>query len=257
MQRGGNLLWQRRQPRMAAAPISPDVRIGRPARRSARGFTLLELLIAIAIFALLGLAAYRMLDSVLSADAATRRHEQQLRELVRAMAAFERDVLQVAARPIRDPFGDPQPALRSEPSDASALELTRAGWRNPLGQPRAELQRVRWQLSGERWQRRYWRVLDQAQDSQPQVQRALDGVQTLSLRYLDDEGQWHADWPPPNAAGDSLLTGLPRALELRLEHRRYGELRRLLRLPEAPPRNAVPAPGEVEGDPAAPEEPQS
>ena len=60
--------------------------------RSQRGFTLLELLIAIAIFALLGLATYRMLDSVLSADAVTREHERQLRELTRAISAFERDL---------------------------------------------------------------------------------------------------------------------------------------------------------------------
>lgn len=227
-----------------AGPITNSARRGSFAPGGARGFTLLELLIAIAIFALLGLATYRMLDSVLSVDAATRSHEQQLRELVRAMAAFERDVLQVSVRPIRDGFGDPQPALRGDPSDASVLELTRAGWRNPLGQPRAELQRVRWQLSGERWQRRYWRVLDQAQDSQPQVQQALDGVQALSLRYLDDDGQWQADWPPANAVGDSRLTALPRAVELRLEHRRYGELRRLLRLPDQPARDAIPGPGD-------------
>ncbi|SUD53922.1 general secretion pathway protein J [Ectopseudomonas oleovorans] len=74
-----------------------------------RGFTLLELLIAIAIFALLGLATYRMLDSVLSADAVTREHERQLRELTRALSAFERDLRQVTVRPIRDAFGDAQP----------------------------------------------------------------------------------------------------------------------------------------------------
>ena len=203
--------------------------------RSHRGFTLLELLIAIAIFALLGLATYRMLDSVLRADAVTREHERQLRELTRALSAFERDLRQVAVRPIRDGFGDAQPALHGDLVDATALELTRAGWRNPLGQSRAQLQRVRWQLSGEQWQRRYWRVLDRALDSQPQVQRALDGVTRLSLRYLDKDGQWLTGWPPANTPVDTLLTSLPRAVELSLQHRRYGELRRLIRLPDLPP----------------------
>lgn len=205
-----------------------------PKKARQRGFTLLELLIAIAIFALLGLATYRMLDSVLSTDAVTREHERQLRELTRALSAFERDLRQVTLRPIRDGFGDPQPALHSDLADASALELTRAGWRNPLGQRRAEVQRVRWQLSGEQWQRRYWRVLDRAQDSAPQVQQALDGVESLSLRYLDKDGQWLVDWPPTSSTGDAALSELPRAVELRLQHRRYGELRRLLRLPDLP-----------------------
>ena len=138
-----------------------------------RDFTMLELLIAIAIFAMLGLATYRMLDSVLSADAVTREHERQLRELTRALSAFERDLRQVTVRPIRDAFGDAQPALHGDLADATALELSRVGWRNPLGQPRAEIQRVRWQLSGEQWQRRYWRVLDRAQDSTPQIQRLM------------------------------------------------------------------------------------
>ena len=196
--------------------------------RTMRGFTLLELLIAIAIFALLGLGTYRMLDSVLQTDKVTRAHEVQLRELVRAIAAFERDVLQVQARPVRDPFGDVRAALLGDDLENPSLELTRSGWRNPLGQPRADLQRVRWQLSGEQWQRQYWTVLDQAQDSQPQVQKALEGVTAMQLRYLDEQGAWQTNWPPQESNQAEALTALPQAVELVLQHRRYGEIRRLL-----------------------------
>ena len=99
-----------------------------------RGFTLLEVLIAIAIFALLAMATYRMLDSVLQTDRGQRQQEQRLRELTRAMAAFERDLLQVRTRPIRDPLGDPLASLYGDSGKDTRLEFTRSGWRNPLGQ---------------------------------------------------------------------------------------------------------------------------
>ena len=230
-----------------------------------RGFTLLEVLIAIAIFAVLAMATYRMLDSVLKTDTAQREQERRLRELTRAMGAFERDVLQVRARPVRDQLGDLLPSLRGQSGRDTQLEFTRSGWRNPLGQPRATLQRVRWQLQGERWQRLYWPVLDQAQDSQPRVQQALDGVKRFELRFLDLEGRWLQDWPPANASSaDEALTQLPRAVELILEHRYYGELRRLWRMPEMPQQEQILPPGGEEGgegdlvpDETLPQEPPS
>ena len=221
-----------------------------------RGFTLLEVLIAIAIFALLAMATYRMLDSVLQTDRGQRQQEQRLRELTRAMAAFERDLLQVRLRPVRDPLGDLLPALRGSSGRDTQLEFTRSGWRNPLGQPRATLQRVRWQLEGERWQRAYWTVLDQAQDSQPRVQQALDGVRRFDLRFLDQEGRWLQDWPPANSAADEALTQLPRAVELVVEHRHYGELRRLWRLPEMPQQEQITPPGGEQGGELLPAEPE-
>ncbi|WXL24430.1 type II secretion system minor pseudopilin GspJ [Ectopseudomonas mendocina] len=228
--------------------------------RRVQGFTLLELLIAIAIFALLGLATYRMLDSVMQTDKVTRAHEAQLRELLRGMAAFERDVVQVIARPVRDPFGESRAALIGEDLNGAVIELTRSGWRNPLEQPRSNLQRVRWQLSGEQWQRRYWTVLDQAQDSQPQIQQALTGVTEVRLRYMDKDHNWQETWPPPNSSTQESLTLLPQAIELRLQHERYGELYRLIRLPEGIPEKARQAggtPPDEESGEAQPEVPQT
>lgn len=207
---------------------------------STRGFTLLEVLIAIAIFALLGLGSYRMLHSVLNTDEATRRHELQLREVVRAFAALEQDLAQVGARPVRDGFAELRPALLGE-AEPVAMEFTRLGWRNPLGSPRSAWQRVRWQLTGSTLERQYWTVLDHAVDSVPRPQQVLSGVRNLQLRYLDDDGNWLSDWPPSTAdvTAQQRLALLPRALEISFEHPRYGLLTRVLRLPDNPPKQSA------------------
>ncbi|MFO6366062.1 type II secretion system minor pseudopilin GspJ, partial [Pseudomonas aeruginosa] len=157
--------------------------------RLQRGFTLLELLIAIAIFALLALATYRMFDSVMQTDQATRVQEQRMRELVRAMGALERDLTQAVERPVRDELGDNRGAFLSEGENDQIVEFTRGGWRNPLGQARSRLQRVRWSLSGETLERRYWLVLDRAQDSKPPHKLLQEDVKfaNLGLVVIDEE----------------------------------------------------------------------
>lgn len=225
------------------------------------GFTLLEVVIAIAIFALLGLGTYRMLDSVLRADEATRASEQALRELTRAFVALDRDLAQTVARGVRDPYGDKRAALIGElgaRDGRAAIEFTRHGWFNPLGLARAQLQRVRWRLNDDgELQRTYWTVLDQAVDSQPREQTLLTGVESLTLRFLDAEGEWQAQWPPGDAnlreAEQRLL--LPQAVELTLEHRRYGELSRLYRLPDTPPAEPKPSEQPPPAEPPSPELP--
>lgn len=221
-------------------------------RRARAGFTLLELLIAIALFALLGLATWRMLDTMLRSDEALRAQEMQLRQFARALWLLERDVLQAVPRPVRDGYGDEQNAFIGQLADVQgqpALELTRSGWRNPTGLQRSNLQRVQWRLSGDRLERLYWVVLDRDVNSEARVQAALEGVSEWRLRYLDETGQWHDEWPPFEfGRGDPTMTArrLPAALEVSFEHARHGSIQRLLRLTGTPP--SVPAfgtPGEA------------
>lgn len=212
-------------------------------RRAQTGFTLLELLIAIALFALLGLATYRMLEAVLRSDEVVRAQEAQLRELGRALWSLERDLLQAVPRPIRDGYGDESNAFIGQlasTEESVAFELTRSGWRNPTGLPRANLQRVRWRLSGDNLERLYWVVLDRDIESQPRVQRVLQGISEWRLRYLDGDNVWHEEWPPfsfGRSDPEQQARSLPAAVEVSFEHPRFGNISRLLRLPEnaAPP----------------------
>ncbi|MFC3608074.1 type II secretion system minor pseudopilin GspJ [Stutzerimonas tarimensis] len=217
------------------------------------GFTLLELLIAIALFALLGLGTYRMLDAVLRSDAATLEQEQALRELSRAVWAFERDILHASPRPVRDGYGEEQAAFVARPDRRPGdplFEFTRGGWRNPTGLVRSDYQRVGWRLSGDRLERLYWVVLDRDVGSQPRVQSVLSGVRELQVRFQDEEAAWHEEWPPfDNQRGDPEAASerMPRALQLSFEHPRYGRIERLLRLPDGPFRQ--PAGNPFEGVP--------
>ncbi|WP_019341370.1 type II secretion system minor pseudopilin GspJ [Stutzerimonas stutzeri] len=219
-------------------------------RRAMAGFTLLELLIAIALFALLGLATYRMLEAVMRSDEVVRAQEVQLRELGRAMWSLERDLTQAMPRPVRDGYGDEQNAFIGQMAgseDGVSLELTRSGWRNPTGMRRANLQRVRWRLAGDRLERVYWVVLDRDVDSEPRVQPVLDNVQALRLRYLDAENTWHEEWPPfdfGRGNPEEQARRLPLAVEVSVDHQRYGTITRLLRLPDGP----TPAPQFIQPD---------
>ena len=178
------------------------------------GFTLLELVIAIAIFALLGIGCWRLFDGVMRTERASSAHEQALRSLQRAVALIERDVLQVQT-------SVKLPGLALSQNE---LNIRRGNWRNPLGQPRSELQDISYTLeNGVLW--RYSREQDSAQ---VQKQKLLSDVRSLSWRVFEDKTGWRSDWPAGKAAPEIG----PRALEVQLSVGRFEHIRRVLLLPE-------------------------
>jgi len=210
------------------------------ASRRQLGFTLLELLVALSIFALIAVIAYNGLYAVLNARAETDRQAERLAEIQTALAILGRDIEQTLNREIRDEFGDRQPALRGDPEaeDRPFLEFTRAGWRNPARQVRSHLQRVGYRMDQEGLVRVTWRVLDRAQDSAPVEEQILSEVTAVQMRFLDDRQQWHTQWPPPDMLNQPAEPGqqpqplpLPRAVELALNLQDFGRIVRLFALP--------------------------
>ena len=111
-----------------------------------RGFTLLELLVAMAIFAIMAAAAYSSLRSILYTEAAVEAEARRLGQVQMAFFLMERDIGQILPRGIRDEYDEEQSPLQSGKLLGDLLIFTRTGWDNPLGLPRSNLQRLayRW-----------------------------------------------------------------------------------------------------------------
>ncbi len=201
-------------------------------RRSARGsgFTLLELLIALAIFAVLSTLAYGSLRSALLSRELSAERTARLAQLQLAMLFIARDLEQVVERPVRNTYGDIQPALYT-PQQGYRLEFTRGGWNNPAQRRRSTLQRVAYSLEEGELIRHSWQMLDRTDERPTRSQRLLDEVTGFELRFLDARREWSREWPPLNVDSDKPAQ-LPVAIEVTLELPQWGRIQRLHRLPE-------------------------
>jgi general secretion pathway protein J len=210
--------------------------------RTARGFTLLELLLAMAITGLVSVMAYAGLSM---ATQAAERHGEAVRrlgELQTGVGWLVRDLRQLVARPIKDGSDELRPAILGTELQDELLELTHTGWDNPRDQRRAAVQRVRYRLDpdGNLW-RDHWLVLDRLDDEeQLQEVKLLTGVVRFELQFLQSKkstgttsplgGDWVDTWPVEE---DS--TELPLAVQFDLEMEGIGIVHRVIGL-------AVPAP---------------
>ena len=199
-----------------------------------KGFTLLELLVALTIFAIIAIMAYSGLDTILTARLQTDQHATQLAHLQIAFTWLGRDIEQHIKRPIRDQYGDTQLALQGS---IFQMEFTRAGWHNPAQQQRSSLQRVAYHIEEQTLWRSYWWMLDRVQDARPIKMNLLSDVHEIQLRYLDNNLRWHETWPSLNFLNTTLNQNKKsqitlKAIEVTLVVKGWGHLTRLFRVPE-------------------------
>nr|VFK79732.1 MAG: general secretion pathway protein J [Candidatus Kentron sp. SD] len=195
------------------------------------GITLIELLIALAVFAVISAITYGAIRAATETQRRMEARSMRFVALQRAMAVLERDVSQMVDRPIRDEYGESLPALRASEKGPRLMEFTRTGWQTLMGARRMRLRRVAYALSDGRLLRLVWHVLDRAEDSLPFSSVLLTGVDTVEIRYLGADNQWLSVWPPKWAGTEtSAGAGLPRAVEIGVEVSGIGRIRRLLAL---------------------------
>lgn len=185
-----------------------------------RGFTLVEVLVAMAIFAVLAAGVYQVLSSMVDTQVRITEHASKLRTMQVSMRILAQDLEQVAMRDIRLPNEDREPAFAHDLNGYDLLFTTRS-LTNPLLERRSNLQRVAYVLensenaNGEKtWWRYVWPVLDRRDSPQPIKQKMLTGIDEWHFEFLDSEGDWQRDWPDDKNDDKKRIRDLPVAIKV-------------------------------------------
>ncbi|MCB1560799.1 MAG: type II secretion system minor pseudopilin GspJ [Xanthomonadales bacterium] len=193
--------------------------------RRQSGFTLLELLVAVALFAVVVVLAYGGLDQIARQGSDLEAESERLADVQRAVDRLVSDLRAAAPRPVRDASVGRLPPLSGDPQQ---IEFTRAGYGNRLAAPRAELERVGYRLEGDNLQRLHYAALDRSSPLPLRRDALLDGVEALRFAYRDAAGRTLSAWPESRQADDRL----PAAVVVHLQLDDYGEIERLVELPQ-------------------------
>lgn len=187
-----------------------------------RGFTLVELLVALAIFAIVAAAAYASIAQLATVQSALDVQHKRLRSIQLAVGTLERDIRDALNRKVRDGQGAIEPALVGR---SDGLRLGRSGRANPQGLQRANVERVEWRWQQDSLERRTWPYLDGARFELVEPVVLLSDGGRLAFQYLGHDGRWIDQWPVPNTPQPDRL---PRAVRFTLETEDYGTIVRTI-----------------------------
>jgi len=193
------------------------------------GFTLIEILVAVAIVAVIGVIALGGLSQVIQQQTIARERADRWREIQFAIRMVMQDLAQIHPRPARDELGEGwQPSVLANPNAPFALEVSRGGWANPTGFPRGSVLRVAYDWEDGTLVRYHWPVMDRAPGTLPIRTDLLENVTNVEIEFMDQGGEWHYDWPPVEMAGAESLVARPRLIRFALELDDFGLIERLV-----------------------------
>jgi len=197
--------------------------------RKENGFTLIEVLVAMAVFGVLTILAYMALGQTLANAEMLTERMNRLQAIQRTMRYLSNDLSAASPRPVRDELGSSYlPAVMVSAANDFALAVTHGSWSNPAGLPRSTQQRSVYLLEDGKLIRVYYAVLDATYSNNAISTEILDGVEALEFRLIQDSGEGTNQWPPIDSTGPQGDSLRPRAVEIILTLEGEGEIRRII-----------------------------
>ena len=200
-----------------------------PPCRKNTGFTLIEVIIAMSIFAILAILSYSGLHSVIMSKTSTEVSLERLQELQMTILTLNSDLQQISNRDAHDALGGSLNKLSTQSSEY-LIEFTRGGWRNPANLARSSLQRVAYQLKDDALIRIYWPHVDRADEEQRVERTLIHNIESLEILFLNEKQEWKEDWPSATALASTDPAALPAAIDVRLKMNDWGEIKRLIKV---------------------------
>lgn len=191
-------------------------------KQKVQGFTLLEVLIAIAIFSVISMASFSIFQTVLNSDTITKERTDRINELQRGFLIIERDMLQIARRSVRFNGEAPQEGFLHTDNDSfssneQAIGFVRHGWTNPgLLLPRSDVQSVAYQLNENVLERLHFNFVDAVLGEEPKIRPLISQVEKLDFEFYDGK-KWQKTLEENT---------LPVAIAIELDTSDYGVIRR-------------------------------
>ena len=190
------------------------------------GFTLIEVMVALFIFALITVILSAALHSMMTAQSATEKNAQRLSQAQMALLLFSRDLEQALDRPISDPNGNIEGSFLGS---KQSLTFTHRGFASASrAANKSNLQRTRYRIDKDQFIRDTWTQLDQLPQTSFVTRPLLGQITHLHFRYLDDKKVYHLEWPPDSASPAAGLRLMPRAVEINLTIANWGSLQQTI-----------------------------
>lgn len=185
------------------------------------GLTLIEVLIAVIIMAMIGTISYQSLDATIRSKVIIEEHIADLARIDRAWLLIEADIRNMLNHSVTQTSGrggQLHPLVLANNDEEYFMTILRGGHANPLNFIRSEVIRVGYRVQEEILWRDVWYNIGSSDVDEARQQKIIEGVDEIKVRVLSPNatsfsaGPWQESWSLEN----DHSTKMPIAVEITL-----------------------------------------